>query len=362
MKLYYPRDIFGNRTGIWDDHLSVGWVGWDVYWSQVAGQRLNMGGSSAYIDHSDAVGSTTMETDPAGGVQWDMTYFPWGQIWQQGGTRQSGVWAGLDWQINDPDIPSATREYSNNVNRWMTPDPGGRKVVRIDDPQTWNMYAYVGNNPTTLNDPGGLQSNCATGGGCSSNGESFEEDSMHFSDGRYGLDQITGLGIGMPEGLLNMLISAQQQNNADDTAEARATQAAEAVLNFTLAGAKIKFAAGLSTTSETGVGAMGAFYTGLSAAGNVAAGSIELVGALTGKTKSAEFAAEGASAATSALGLYTLVKTGSLDKAAGAAALEGIITSRPSDLTEGGTAARVAKGTELLQNIHRVEQRIENWF
>ncbi|HKT10308.1 MAG TPA: hypothetical protein VJW77_00645 [Terriglobia bacterium] len=36
-----------------------------MFW--VAWQRLNMGGSSAYIDHADAVGSTTMETDPAGG-------------------------------------------------------------------------------------------------------------------------------------------------------------------------------------------------------------------------------------------------------------------------------------------------------
>ena len=35
----------------------------------MAGQRLNMGGSSAYIDHTDAVGSTAMETDPDGGVK-----------------------------------------------------------------------------------------------------------------------------------------------------------------------------------------------------------------------------------------------------------------------------------------------------
>ena len=116
-----------------------------------------MGGSSAYIDHADAVGSTTMETDPAGGLQWDIVYFPWGQIWQQTGIRQSAVFADLDWQVNDPLQPSATREYSGNVNRWMTPDPGGRSVVRLDNPQTWNMYAYVGNNPTTLNDPAGLQ-------------------------------------------------------------------------------------------------------------------------------------------------------------------------------------------------------------
>ena len=92
-------------TGIWDDHSSVNWVGWDVYWSHVAGQRLNMGGSSAYIDHADAVGSTVMETDPSGAVVWDITRYPWGRIWQQTGTRGSAVFAGLDWQVNDPTFP-----------------------------------------------------------------------------------------------------------------------------------------------------------------------------------------------------------------------------------------------------------------
>jgi RHS repeat-associated protein len=123
---------------------------------QVAGQRLNMGGASAFIDHADAVGSTTMETDPSGAVVWDVTHYPWGQVLAQGGTRQSVVWAGLDWQVNDPAIPSASREYNFRDYRWMTPDPGGVKVVKLDNPQTWNMYAYVGNNPTSRNDPGGL--------------------------------------------------------------------------------------------------------------------------------------------------------------------------------------------------------------
>ncbi len=31
-----------------------------------------MGGGSAYIDHADAIGSTVMETDPSGAVDWDV--------------------------------------------------------------------------------------------------------------------------------------------------------------------------------------------------------------------------------------------------------------------------------------------------
>ncbi len=89
-------------------------------------------------------------------MQWDVVNGPWGQAWQQTGTRQSAVFAGMDWQVNDPLMPSARREYSDGLGRWMTPDPGGTKVVSLANPQTWNMYAYVGNNPTSRNDPSGL--------------------------------------------------------------------------------------------------------------------------------------------------------------------------------------------------------------
>ena len=121
----------------------------------MAGQRLNMGGASAFIDHADAVGSTTMETDPSGAVVWDVTHYPWGRVFQEQGTRQSEVAMGLDWQVNDPAIPSATREYDFRDYRWMTPDPGNAGAD-VGDSQSWNMYSYVGDNPTTDSDPSGL--------------------------------------------------------------------------------------------------------------------------------------------------------------------------------------------------------------
>src|SRR5208283_2251106 len=58
----------------------------------------------------------------------------------------------------DPEIDeyNTANRYYSPMGRWMSPDPGGVKVVRLDDPQTWNMYAYARNNPTTVTDPSGL--------------------------------------------------------------------------------------------------------------------------------------------------------------------------------------------------------------
>jgi len=155
MTLTYPMDISGQRTGAFAQWPSQNWTGWNVYWASVAGQRLNMGGVDAYIDHADAVGSTTMETDPAGAVQWDVTHYPWGRVFQETGIRQSEVVMGLDWQVNDPVIPSATREFNFRDYRWMTPDPDNAGSD-VGDSQSWNMYSYAGNNPTTDSDPSGL--------------------------------------------------------------------------------------------------------------------------------------------------------------------------------------------------------------
>jgi len=167
MTLTYPMDIFGQRTGTFAQWPSQGWTGWNVYWSQIAGQRLNMGGADAYIDHSDAVGSTTMETDPAGAVQWDVTHYPWGRVFQETGIRQSEVVMGLDWQVNDPVIPSATREFNFRDYRWMTPDPDGG---HLENPQTLNKYTYAGNNPTSLNDPSGRDFYLLGGKSCGKDG------------------------------------------------------------------------------------------------------------------------------------------------------------------------------------------------
>jgi RHS repeat-associated protein len=48
------------------------------------------------------------------------------------------------------------RRYNPTQGRWISPDPAGLGVVDPSNPQTWNRYAYVLNNPAVLIDPLGL--------------------------------------------------------------------------------------------------------------------------------------------------------------------------------------------------------------
>src|SRR5260370_31159745 len=54
------------------------------------------------------------------------------------------------------------RYLTSSLGRWMSPDPAGKRAARLNDPQTWNMYAYVRNNPTTLTHPSRLIVQCSS--------------------------------------------------------------------------------------------------------------------------------------------------------------------------------------------------------
>lgn len=66
------------------------------------------------------------------------------------------------------DFPA--REYGIQ-GRWPSPDPTGISSVQTTDPQTWNRYSYVRNNPLTLIDPTGTHlDDCDAWFGCGSGG------------------------------------------------------------------------------------------------------------------------------------------------------------------------------------------------
>ena len=49
------------------------------------------------------------------------------------------------------------RYYSSTTGRFTSPDPIYVSFGKINSPQTWNLYAYVGNNPHAYTDPTGME-------------------------------------------------------------------------------------------------------------------------------------------------------------------------------------------------------------
>jgi RHS repeat-associated protein len=111
------------------------------------------------FDHPDEIGSATTSSDYTGSNFNEKLFYPFGELWTGAAIPNLNMHQTF---AQLPDYDSETDQYNtpnrhyNPTGRWLSPDPGGLKVVRLDDPQTWNMYAYARNNPTTVTDPSGL--------------------------------------------------------------------------------------------------------------------------------------------------------------------------------------------------------------
>jgi len=170
------------------------------------GERLARIDASGNVDYylSDKLGSASVVTDQNGVKMDDCDYLPFGQM--NCITSSSGnhyLYTGLERDADQLDH-TLHRQYSSSFGRWMSPDPGGVKVVNMDTPQTWNMYAYVADNPTTDTDPTGLSSQYNTNGGCAT--------LRNCTDDRQSLDHPPGqeLNSGTTTNQANMLTNKTQ--------------------------------------------------------------------------------------------------------------------------------------------------------
>lgn len=109
----------------------------------------------AYYRHSDHLGSSRLASTPARGLYSSTAYAPFGEPYTTAGTADASF-TGQNQDTVSSLYDFTFREHSHSQGRWISPDPLGVGAVDPTNPQTWNRYAYVANNPLSHTDPLGL--------------------------------------------------------------------------------------------------------------------------------------------------------------------------------------------------------------
>jgi len=111
----------------------------------------------------------------------DIDYYPYGGVQNDycsgSGVMQNYKFTGKERDAED--APNAlldyfgARHFASSLGRFMTPDPAGDFVADASNPQSWNLYAYVLNNPLRFIDPTGMV--LCDYGPSDNGGEDFED-------------------------------------------------------------------------------------------------------------------------------------------------------------------------------------------
>jgi RHS repeat-associated protein len=107
-----------------------------------------------YYRHSDHLGSSRLATTPTRTLYSSTAYAPYGEPYTQAGTTD------LSFTGQDQDTVSGMHDFRDRRHmpvqgRWLVPDTTGLSAVDVTNPQSWNRYAYVNNNPLAMIDPFG---------------------------------------------------------------------------------------------------------------------------------------------------------------------------------------------------------------
>ena len=157
--------------------------------------------NTTYFLHGDHLGSTRLLTGVNQSVAQNLDYLPFGEILSSDSGITTHKFTG-DERNSETSLDQAWfRQYSSELGRWMHPDPAGLAAVDPSNPQSWNRYAYVLNNPLALIDPLGLY--CVLNGQtvdddfeeCESDGGTWVVGGMGPSSGLGGSDPGLGLGF-----------------------------------------------------------------------------------------------------------------------------------------------------------------------
>ena len=113
-------------------------------------------GGQVYYSHHDLLGTQHLITNYAGSSTGNSLSLPFGDAFSPSGTDPDPMhFAFLDHDFESNTDHAEFRQYSPLEGRWMSPDPYNGSM-NLGNPQSFNRYTYVLNNPLTYIDPRGL--------------------------------------------------------------------------------------------------------------------------------------------------------------------------------------------------------------
>lgn len=147
-------------------------------------------------NHPDWLGSARIFSSTTRVATPGFAYAPFGE----GYAQSANQWiqftnAGNAWTVGGNNNQGGAiddfmyRRYNPGQGRWISPDPVGLEAVDPTNPQAWNRYAYVANNPLSFVDPLGLRDCLAIDGTVKHNcpeapdGPDFPADGESDDDG-----------------------------------------------------------------------------------------------------------------------------------------------------------------------------------
>jgi RHS repeat-associated protein len=148
----YLYDESGNVVTEWCINCA-GYTGWTVGYIHAGGQLLaEYTNGTTYFIHKDHLGSTRVMTKVDGSVYDSLDYLPFGeQIAGSAGSTHKFTGKERDAESGLDNFEA--RYMSSSLGRFMSADDS--KYINPADPQTFNLYSYVANNPINAVDPTG---------------------------------------------------------------------------------------------------------------------------------------------------------------------------------------------------------------
>jgi RHS repeat-associated protein len=138
------------------------------FWPAPGGGKIVVSGTTNYnYMHLDWLRNARIVSNISShAITHDQAYSPFGEMYDGYGASSAEYYnfAGLNGNFySGVTWDAANRSMSNFAGRWLSTDPAGLGAVDPTNPQTWNRYAYVTNNPLAMIDPLGLQQQCIPG-------------------------------------------------------------------------------------------------------------------------------------------------------------------------------------------------------